>query len=239
MQYGRIKKVSEEERAARAQLKKMGVSEYELQRLYDANYKARKRAEFAGAKYGESLNLNWKNILQGARQARARGESVSGYIQARRASYKAKYTIKETKAATIQSISGGEYSGDWGAELVAKELKQYPAAEVLRFKTEALEDMKDAGEALPPPSSEAYKRSHRRYIDENASTKEEWDNILREEQAKELEFNETLLEYVAYDHLGIDLDGVRNAQAEADAAGLSATEYQKAKRKAFKEFRGV
>lgn len=238
MQYGRIKKVSEEERAARAQLKKMGVSEYELQRLYDANYKARKRAEFAGAKYGESLNLNWKNILQGARQARARGESASGYIQARRASYKAKYTIKETKTATIQSISGVEYSGDWGAELVAQELNKYSAAEVLKFKAQALSDMEEAGEALPPPSNEAYSRAHRRYIEENASTQQEWDSLLSQEQAKEIEYNGTMLEYIAR-YLGIDLDGVRNAQAEADAAGLSATEYQKAKRKAFKEFRGV
>ena len=238
MTYGRIKRISEEERAARAQLKKMGVSEYELQRLYDANYKARQRAEFAAAQYGESLNLNWKNILQGARQARARGESATEYVQARRASFKAKYTIKETKAATIQSISGGDFSGDWGAELVAKELKKYSAADVLKFKANALSDMQDAGEDLPPPSGEVYKRARRRYKEENAATVGEWDTLLAEEQAKEIEVDDTLLEYIA-DYLGIDLDGVRNAQAEADAAGLSDAEYKKAKRKAFEEFRGL
>lgn len=238
MTYGRLKRISEEERDARAQLKKMGVSEYELQRLYDANYKARQRAEFAGTQYGESLNLNWKNVLQGARQARARGESVTGYIQARRASYKAKYTIKETKAANIQSITGDNLSRDWGAELVFKKLNTYSAAKVLEYKVKALDKMEDAGEALPPPTSETYKRSHNRYKAENASTKEEWDNILREEQAKEVEFYETLLEYIA-NILGVELDGVRNAQAEAEAAALTGKEYEKAKRKAFAEFGGV
>ena len=238
MTYGRIKKISEEERAARAQLKKMGVSEYELQRLYDANYKARKRAEFAGAEYGESLNLNWKNILRGARQAQARGGSASEYIQERRASFKGKYTIQETKINTIQSIAGEDVSGDWGAELVSKVLKRYSAQQVLEKKVNAIEKMQAAGEALPPPTNEAYRRAHGRYIAENASTQAEWDNILNEERAKELEENERLLEYIGK-NLGVDLDGVRAAQAEADAAGLSDSEYQKAKRKAFREYAGV
>ena len=242
--YSRIKRITQEERQARAQLKKMGVSEYELQRLYDANYKARKRAEFAGAKYGESLNLNWKNVLQGARQARARGESVSGYIQARRASYKAKYTVKEIKQQNIESITGGTVSDDWGAELVYKELNSLSAGAVLDIKANALSDMEEAGEALPEISNEAYKRAHRRYIEENASTQAEWDNFLRQERAKEIEVDETLLEYVA-NYLGINLDGIRRAQSEAEqiAASMDGAErekfLQRSKRKAFETFGGV
>ena len=222
----------------------MGVSEYDLQRLYDANYKARQRAEFAGAKYGESLNLNWKNVLQGARQARARGESVTGYIQARRASYKAKYTIKEIKQQSIESVTGATTSGDWGAELLYKKLNTYSAAEVLSIKERALEDMQDAGEDLPEISNEAYKRAHRRYVEENAGTQAEWDSLLLQEQAKEMEADGVLQEYVA-NYLGIDLDGIRQAQAEAEqiAASLDGTERERflrrSKKQAFEMFGGV
>lgn len=238
MTYGRIKKISEEERAARAQLKKMGVSEYELQRLYDANYKARKRAGLAEADYGESLNLNWQNILRGARQARARGGTASEYIQERRESFKSKYTLSTIKRSTIETITGAEIKDDWGAELVAKELNKYSTAEVVELKTDAIIEMQNAGLALPPPSAEAYRRAKKRYKEENAGTLQEWDQFLTEEQAKEIEENETLFNYIAF-HLGIDLDGVRAAQAEAEAAGLSDSEYQKAKRKAFREYAGV
>lgn len=243
--YTRIKRITEEERQARAQLKKMGVSEYELQRLYDANYKARKRAEIAGAQYGQSLNLNWKNVLQGARQARQSGKTVSEYISARRASYKAKYTLKEVKQESIESITGPVgSSGDWGAELVQKTLSRYSAAEVVEIKAEAIGDMEDAGEAIPEPSNEAYRRAHRRYIEDNASTQAEWDNLLRQELAKEFAGDETLLEYIAQ-IIGVDLNGVRRAQAEAEAAAASMQGdereryLRRAKKQAFDNYGGL
>ena len=243
MAYSRIKKVTEEERAARATLKKMGVSEYDLQRLYDANYKARQRATVAGASYGESLNLNWKNVLQGARQARAVGKTVSEYIAARTQSYKGKYTLKEVKREQIESITGG-ISGDWGAELVAQQLKNYSTADVVDLKAEAIGEMEENGEALPPISNETYKRAHRRYKETNASTQAEWDNLLREERAKDIEENDTLLTYMA-GLMGIDLDGVREAQTEAEQQASTLPEnerdkfLQRKKREAFATFRGV
>lgn len=245
MSYTRIKRITEEERQARAQLKKMGVSEYELQRLYDANYKARQRAEIAGAQYGQSLNLNWKNVLQGARQARQSGKTVSEYINARRAAYKAKYTLKEVKQQNIESITGAEnVSDDWGAELVQKTLSRYSAAEVVEIKAEAIGEMEDAGETLPPPSNEAYKRAHRRYVENNASTQAEWDSLLRSEQATEVIADETLLEYIAQ-IIGVNLNGVRRAQAEAEAAAASMQGdereryLRRAKKQAFENYGGL
>lgn len=244
MAYARIKRITEEERAARAQLKKMGVSEYELQRLYDANYKARQRAKITGAEYGESLNLNWKNILKGARQARQDGKTVSEYVQARAQAYKAKYALREVKRENIESVTGGTAGGDWGAELVGQELKRLSTAEILDLKAEAIAQMEDAGEATPTPSNETYKRAHRRYIETNASTQTEWDKILREEQADGVEIDDTLLFYIA-NLLGINLDGIRAAQAEAEqqAANLTGVEkerfLQRKKREAFNEFRGA
>ena len=91
----------------------MGVSEYELNRLYDANYKARTRGKIAGAEYGESLNLNWKNVLQGARQALKQGKTVSEYVRSKTASYKKKYTLKTVKQEQIGYITGAQ-GGDWG-----------------------------------------------------------------------------------------------------------------------------
>lgn len=243
MAYTRIKKITEEERAARAQLRKMGVSEYDLQRLYDANYKARQRATVAGASYGESLNLNWKNILQGARQARGIGKTVSEYITARTQAYKGKYKLKEVKREQVESITGGT-GDDWGAELVSRELKKYSTAEVVNLKAEAIDDMEENGEALPPISNETYKRAHQRYIETNSSTQSEWDNLLNEERAKDIEESETLLNYIA-NLIGIDLDGIRRAQAEAEqiAAGLPESErdkfLQRKKREAFSIYRGV
>ena len=245
MSYTRIKRITEEERQARAQLKKMGVSEYELQRLYDANYKARQRAEIAGAQYGQSLNLNWKNVLQGARQARQSGKTVSEYINARRAAYKSKYTLKEVKQQNIESITGVEnVSDDWGAELVQKTLSRYSAADVVEIKAEAIGEMEDAGEALPPPSDDAYRRAHRRYVENNASTQTEWDSLLRSEQATEVVADETLLEYIAQ-IIGVNLNAVRRAQAGAEAAagsmqGDERERYlRRAKKQAFENYGGL
>lgn len=237
MAYQRIKRITEEERQARAQLKRMGVSEYELERLYDANYKARKRAaEIAGADFGKTLNLNWKNILQGARQAKAAGGSVSSYIKLKTQSYKGKYVASEIKKETIETITGsGTDMGDWGAELVQKTLKRYSAAEIQRLREQALEDMEDAGEEIPEPSSEAYKRAKRRYKETNASSQFEWDSLLRSEMAAEYENTETLLNYIAR-LIGVDIDGIRARQADVEALGGDSEFIEREKRKAFKEF---
>lgn len=245
--YSRIKRITQEERNARAQLKKMGVSEYELQRLYDANYKARKRAEFVGAKYGESLNLNWKNILIAAQKAVADGKTVSGYIKARQRSYKAKYKISEVKQNEIKKISGTDkeyFAGDWASELINKKLQKYSTEKILEYKVKALEDMEDAGELIPEPSSAAYKRAHARYKNENASTQQEWDNILKKEQAKEVMQDETFQDYIAQ-YIGVDVFAVRSAQRDAEiaVAGLSGATrerfLERKKQEAFDAFGGV
>ena len=244
MAYQRIKKITEEERAARSTLKKMGVSEYELNRLYDANYKARTRGKIAGAEYGESLNLNWKNVLQGARQAVKQGKTVSEYVRSKTASYKTKYTLKTVKQEQIGYITGAQ-GGDWGNELVYRELNKLSTQDVVKLKAEALSDMEENGEApTKEPSSEAYKRAHRRYVENNASTQAEWDNYLYEEMAKEAEIDDTLLFYISR-LLGIDIDGVRAAQAaaERDAANMQGDEKERflrrKKREAFEAYRGV
>ena len=62
----------------------MGVSDYELNRLYDANYKARQRvSELTGAELadlgnkGKPLSLSWQQVLRQARQAETQGKTAT------------------------------------------------------------------------------------------------------------------------------------------------------------------
>ena len=235
-----IKTISQEERQARAQLKKMGVSEYELQRLYDANYKARQR--FAFARQGdyrevERLQLSWVNTLRGAYAARQEGKSVNEYIKARTQRYKATYTVKYTKQSKIESVVGERYKGQtgfWANDAVGLRLERLSAENVVKVYTDAY----NAAGITAEEESETYRRSHNRYKAENCSTKAEWDRILTEEKGNTVKANAGFLEAVASVlKPPVDIAGLNAAQDAAQ--GLTGAEYEKARRTAFRQYAGL
>ena len=235
-----LKTISQEERQARAQLKKMGVSEYELQRLYDANYKARQR--FAFARQGnyaevERLKLSWEKTLRGAQAARREGKSVSEYIKARTQTYKKTYTTKYTKQSKIESVVGEVYKGStgfWANDAVGLRLERLSAEKVVQVYTDAY----NAAGITAEEESETYRRAHNRYIVENCSTQGEWDRILQEEKGKTLEANANFLTAVASVlDPPVDIAGLNAAQNAAQ--GLTGAEYEKARRTAFRQYAGL
>lgn len=239
----RLKRISEEERAARAMLKKMGVSEYELERLYDANYKARKRAEAGGAEYGGALNLNWKNILRGAYQAKRQGKSASEYVRARAKGFGQRYRASEVKKEILNDLI--QNPDDWAQEILNKKLKQLSAAELSRIRNEAIEQMIENGEISKDIVDETYRATKRKYEETNASTQAEWDEYLAEARAQYVEDFEIMTDYIAR-YLGIDLYEIQKAQkiAEAQAEKIGneqarAKFLENAKREAFSMFGGV
>lgn len=236
----RLKKIGTSERAARAELKKLGISEHDLIRFYDANYKAKQRAAALNRQTGESLNINWKSILQGAKQNIKQGKTAVDYLKTKTAALKERYKLSTAKAEATRVIIGVD-NGDWGAELVKKQINKLSAVETENLYSEVLNDMEEAGEQLPAPSAETYKRAHKRYIDENAATYEEWGKILHEEQAGELGFNDTMLFYAGR-ILGVDLDAIRAEQEEAESDAQRIEESKRAaylakrKREIFREY---
>ena len=103
----RLKKISEEERAAKNELRKMGVSDYELNRLYDANYKARQRvSELTGAELadlgnkGKPLSLSWQQVLRQARQAETQGKTAT------RKTRRPNLTARPTRTTPCRKVNG-------------------------------------------------------------------------------------------------------------------------------------
>lgn len=216
----RLKSISEEERAAKAQLRQMGVSDYELNRLYDANYKAKQRAAASGASPGKTLNLSWQQVLRNAQQAQRQGKTASDYINIRRQTlakqYKAsteKKRVRETYSQNLNQITGEV--GRWSAELFDKLLKRSTGAELGRAETDAINELLDAEEIDEDFKRESYRAAKNRYVMTNASTQEEWDKLLQDELTKDEETLKKIQEKIA-ENLDVDLSAVDEAQEEAN-----------------------
>lgn len=210
----RIKRIGSEERAAKRELRAMGVSDYELDRLYDANYKARARARIFSEKAGESaqFNLQWSNILKGVKQAQKQGKSPSEYIQMRKEAYQSAYRLSEAKAVSTGGVTAG--SG-WLARCLAR----YSTAEIEAAKYEqALADVL-AGD------NQSYE--HKRYEEARKQYKTspggqaEWDKALADasekvaaDEAAKITVDDGLL----WDAFGIDAPAIRAAEKEHDKA---------------------
>ena len=223
----RLKKISEEERAARAQLRGMGVSEYELDRLYDANYKARQRAIEQSANPGKTLNLSWAQVLRNARQAIAEGraESASDYIQSRRQTLSDAYRTKTVKEETLKRLAVKGYdpetgeikdSGSWAEELLLEKANDLTGSQVAALEAEQMKEAEQAGEIPGNIVYDSYRDAKRKYIETNASTKEEWDNLLKNEFMARDEAREIVQQRVA-EQLEIDFDKIQQMQDEAEA----------------------
>lgn len=210
----RIKRIGSEERAAKRELRAMGVSDYELDRLYDANYKARARARIFSEKAGESaqFSLQWANILKGVKQAQKQGKSPSEYVQMRKEAYQSAYRLSEAKEVATGGVTSGS---SW----LARCLSRYSTAEIEAAKHDrALLDVL-AGD------NESYE--HKRYArarelyKKTAGGQAAWDKALSEaseeiaeEEAKNIEVDDGLL----WDAFGIDAPAIRAAEKEHDKA---------------------
>lgn len=223
----RLKKISTEERSARAQLREMGVSEYELDRLYDANYKARQRAREQSAAPGKTLNLSWEQVLRNVKQAIAKGrtESASEYIQSRRKSLADAYRTKTVKTQTLQRLAVKGYdpetgeikdSGSWAEELLLKKANDLTGSQVAALEAEQTKEAMEEGEIPGNIVHDAYRDARRRYTETNATTQEEWDNLLKNEFMARDEAREIIQQRVA-ESLGIDFDEIQQMQDEAEA----------------------
>lgn len=210
----RIKRIGSEERAAKRELRAMGVSDYELDRLYDANYKARARARIFSEKEGESaqFSLQWSNILKGVKQAQKQGKSPSEYIQMRKEAYQSAYRLSEAKEVSI----GGVISGSgWLARCLAR----YSTAEIEAAKHErALADVL-AGD------NESYETMRyakaRALYKTSAGGRAAWEKALAEasdeiaeEEAEKVTVDDDLL----WDAFEIDAPAIRAAEKEHDKA---------------------
>ena len=176
----RLKTISEQERNAKALLRAMGATDDELDRLYDATYKARKRAEAQGAEPGKTLNLSWVQVLRNVKQAQARnGETVSQYIQGRRSRLAKLYKTTEVKKDVIERHKVDD--GDWGDEVLSRFLKSLSGTEVAKLENDAIKELEEEGAIENDVLRDAYRNARARYEASGASTKEEWDKFLAEE----------------------------------------------------------
>lgn len=223
----RLKTISEQERNAKALLREMGASDYELNRLYDATYKARKRAEAQGAEPGKTLNLSWSQVLRNARQAQAEGKSVNEYIQGRRKRLADTYKTSEVKKDVVKRYKVDD--GDWASEALQLFFKSQSGAEVAKLEADAINELKEEGAIDNDVLSDAYRNARRRYEATGASTKEEWDKFLAEELSAEPEAWESIKDRML-ENAGIDAEDIRNEQALAEEEADTFDDEAKARR---------
>lgn len=249
----RLKKISEEERAAKNELRKMGVSDYELNRLYDANYKARQRvSELTGAELadlgnkGKPLSLSWQQVLRQARQAETQGKTATQYIEMRRANLSNYFRKSTVKAQSIDII----FANKQGVITWAQEaLNKFNAAEVNQAQLEAIEMISEDSEDYQS-IADAYRNAKKAYERTGATTQAEWDYLLSNELVKNAETNESLRNYTA-EILGVDIEALDDAEAATQEYisvnfDLSTTEgaqaaqkyYDNAKREALRKYGG-
>lgn len=219
----RNKIISEEERRARAQLKSLGVSEYELTRLYDANYKLRTRAKASGAseKELENISLKWTNILKGARQNIRRGGTASEYIQARASGSRQQFRFSSQKKLVKERVLYTEESGSWRARALNLLINETSSAELKRAENEAIDDLIESGDIDAVTGSEIYANAKKRYVAIGGNSQSDWDRCLSD-AATEFIDDYTEVNDVIADKLGWDLEGIDEAQqmAEEEAASL-------------------
>ena len=240
----RLKRISEEERAAKQKLREMGVSDYELNRLYDANYKARQRAQDVGASPKETLNLSWRQILRGARQAEAQGKSASEYVAGRKNLFSKSYKISQVRKEVIDvigagdvNISTGEVAGSWAQEIAAKTVKRATGAELANAQRDAVKELREEGFDF---DAEVYHRTRAKYDAVGASSQAEWDTLFAQEVNENKEYaDELATKVVEYLNKNLDIDAIdeEQAQIEYEAETLFDLETEKGARQAAKYIR--
>lgn len=247
----RLKKISEEERAAKRELRAMGVSDYELNRLYDANYKARQRvSELTGAELadlgnkGKPLSLSWQQVLRQARQAETQGKTATQYIQRRRANLSNYFRKSAVKAQSIDIIFANKQGViSWAQEA----LNKFSAAEIKQAQLEAAEMISEDSDDYQS-IADAFRNAKKRYEAIGATTQAEWDYLLANELVKIAETNKSLRDYTA-EILGVDIQALDDAEAATqeyisanfdlstiEGAQAAQKYYEKAKREALRKY---
>ena len=213
----RLKSTSEEERRARSELKKLGVEENELLRLYDANYKLRTRARASGAsdKEIENTSLKWTNVLKGARQSIRQGKTASEYVKSRAAGARQQYRFGTQKTLLKERILDVEESGSWRERALKTLINENPSAELKNAEVQAIEDLIEAGEIDEVTGSEIYRNAKKRYIATGGNSQSAWDRCLSEAAKEEIENYNQVNNYIA-DNFGWDLEGIEEAEEEAE-----------------------
>lgn len=215
----RLKKISEEERLAKNQLREMGVTDWELDRLYDANYKARKRAAETGGNPGKTLNFSWAQTLRNVKQAQAQGKTANEYIAARRESLANTYRVSKQKKGTLERLKLTPTQNafeSWGDELMAIILKRESGKRVSKLEADIIKELESEDVIPEDIKSKVYRKAKEKYITSGASTQEEWDKLLGDEYSEEEDVFDIVKESVA-EAYGVNIDEINEKQDEYEA----------------------
>lgn len=214
----RLKKITQEERAAKRALRAMGISDYELNRLYDANYKAKARARVfnSPAAEGEQLLLTWSGILKGAKRAASQGVTPNEYIAVRKRRYEASFVLSEAKKAQTKAVIAG-------SKWLKLCLQRYSTAEIEAAKVEvATDEVMTDGSSY---ESRRYARARELYA-RSEGGRAAWDRCLKQstdEIVDEVIGTIQLTDDFLYNAFGIEAEEVRvreRAYNEAKAQGV-------------------